>query len=137
MCGPPDLERLDWLQDEQQNLTAASRYSTPPNQAWRKVKGTSRLRGKDHQALQSLAAWREQLAIEKNQPRKWILKDEVLVDLCKMIPREIQELSELRGLPNSIIDNYGDKIIDALNRLEQFTSPPIRPKVTKLTFSLA
>lgn len=128
-----DLERLDWLQDEQQNLTAASRYSTAPNQAWRKVKGTSRLRGKHHQALQSLAAWREQLAIEKNQPRKWILKDEVLVDLCKMIPREIQELSELRGLPNSIIDNYGDKIIDALNRLEQFTSPPIRPKVTKLT----
>ncbi len=128
-----ELGRLNWLRDEQQNLTQASRYSTPPNRAWLKVKGSSRLKGKHHQALQSLACWREQIAVQKNQPRKWILKDEVVVDLCKMMPGDLQELSELRGLARSTIENYGDSIIEALHEFHQFAPEATSPRTAKLT----
>lgn len=80
------LNRLDWLEADFASLANANRYLPMPDQAFRRVKDSQRLRGVKLAVLQQLAAWRELRAIKLNKPRKWILPDELLVVLAERLP---------------------------------------------------
>ncbi len=87
-----DLGRLDWLEADFAALSEPHRYLSIPDQAWRRVKDSQRLRGVKLAVLQLLAAWREMRAIQVNRPRKWILPDELLVLLAERMPPTTSEV---------------------------------------------
>jgi len=72
--------KLDWLMLEGLDLSDINLYSPNLEQAWKKVKGLSRLPKSSHQKAAQLAAWRESQAIERNKPRKWIMSDNQLIN---------------------------------------------------------
>jgi ribonuclease D len=90
--------RLQWLTEDFEALTDSQRYLPDPEGQWQRVKGASRLRGVQLAALQTLAAWREETAIAEDKPRRWILKDEALLELARQMPRDGQRLRRIRGL---------------------------------------
>jgi ribonuclease D len=45
-----------------------------------------------------LAEWREQVAKKDNRPKNWIIRDELLLDMAKLQPLNLQALSEIRGI---------------------------------------
>ena len=106
-----EKNRSHWLNEDFAILTSSETYQTDPQSAWRKVKGFGRLKGMQLAILQRLAAWREQRAINSNRPRRWILKDDVLLDLSKLAPESIDKFSMIRGIEPSTIKRYSDALL--------------------------
>lgn len=103
--------RLHWLDDDFESLTNVSTYTVDPVTIWKKIKGAGRLKGVQLAILQKLADWREERAIKSNRPRRWIIKDEVMLDLAKLAPETMQKMSLIRGLESSTIERHGKAII--------------------------
>lgn len=106
-----ELGREDWLKADFDELVNPVRYSNPPEEAWLRVKGGNRLRGVQLAVLRSLAAWREQQAQQGNRPRRWVLKDEVLLDLSKQMPADEARLRRIRGLEETSVQRHGATIL--------------------------
>lgn len=113
------MDRLDWLQEDFDALTQPSFYQTLPEKAWRKVKGANRLRGVQPTLLKALAAWRERRAQDSDKPRRWIMKDEVLLDLARLMPDKQVKLNRIRGLETSTIKRHGDELITLIVEAKQ------------------
>jgi len=82
-----------------------------PQQAWRRVKGISRLKGASLAVLQALAAWREQRAQDKDLPRGWLLKDEVMIDLARHRPASPEALGTVRGVSERLVSRHGAELL--------------------------
>ena len=106
-----DKERIHWLDDDFARLSDAKTYKPAPENAWRRVKGFGRLKGVQLAILQNIAAWREQRAIKSNRPRRWILKDDVLLDLAKLAPKSLDKFDLIRGLEANTIKRYGEALL--------------------------
>jgi len=117
-----ELGREQWLQTDFDALTDATRYSNPPEEAWLRVKGSNRLKGVQLAILQALAAWREEQAQQNNRPRRWILKDEVLLDMAKQAPQAADRLRRIRGLEDGTVQRHGEALIKLIAEAK------IRPK---------
>jgi ribonuclease D len=111
-----EKNRLHWLDDDFASLTNSDTYEPDPAMMWKKIKGAGRLKGVQLAILQKLAEWREARAIESNRPRRWILKDEVMLDLAKLTPETTQKLSVIRGLESGTIQRHGKTLIDIVAR---------------------
>ena len=104
--------RLAWLEAEFAPYEQLERYqSTPPN-AWKRIRGLEKLRPKALSIIQQLAAWREQQAQDKDLPRNWIIKDEIMIDIARLAPQKIDALSAIRGMPPKTVERYGQKLIE-------------------------
>lgn len=86
-----------WLNQEMERLADPSHYATDPEQAWHRVRVSSR-KPDALGRLKALAAWRECEAREKNLPRGRIVKDETLADIATHPPRQQEDLGKVRGL---------------------------------------
>ncbi|MGV6825738.1 MAG: ribonuclease D [bacterium] len=113
------LDRLQWLVDDFAELANPVIYNPNPMDLWKRVKGRQQVHGKKLAVLQQLTAWREQQAVAKNLPKKWILKDEVMIDIAKRLPKNSGQLSKIRGMEPGSVRKIGDKLIalvqDGLN----------------------
>jgi len=126
--------RLAWLNDELAALTDERRYRTEPGDAWQRLKGTDRLKADQFSVLKALAAWREERAMAIDRPRQWLLRDETLMDIARLRPKDRQALSRLRGLNGKMLDRYGDTLITLVkNALAgRHHPPPSRQRPTPL-----
>ncbi|PCJ30328.1 MAG: ribonuclease D [Gammaproteobacteria bacterium] len=103
--------RTHWLDEDFAVLTNSDTYRADPDSIWRKVKGFGRLKGQQLAILKGLAAWREQRAVKSNRPRRWILKDDILLDLAKLAPDTIDKFSMIRGFEAHSIKRLGDYLL--------------------------
>lgn len=92
------LGRREWLDFDFAQLMEASHYQVDVTSIWKKVKGNQKLKGIQLAILQSLAAWREQTAQQRNRPRRRILPDEALVDMARLKPDTADKIKRLRSL---------------------------------------
>jgi ribonuclease D len=109
-----DKGRQSWLQDDFAELTDEKNYVNSPLNAWQRVRQTSVLKGVQLAVLRALTAWREERAKAVNRPRKWIVSDEVLVDLAKRMPETEEQLSKLRGLEAQTIKSHGATLLELI-----------------------
>jgi ribonuclease D len=107
-------DRLQWLAVDFADLADPATYIPDPMRVWRKIKGRQPLRGNQLAILQHLAAWREERARQLDRPRKWILKDEVLVDLARRAPKDLTGLGKIRGLEPGVIRNQGEALLELI-----------------------
>lgn len=91
-------KRLGWLNEDFADLTDIRRYKNPPLELWRRVRQVNTLKGVQLAALRALVAWREERAKAMNRPRKWILGDDVLLDMARHLPVKPEQLRKIRGL---------------------------------------
>lgn len=90
-------DRLSWLGPEMAALTDAAHVTRDPQQAYLHLKRSSSLTRKQLAVAREVCAWRESTAARRNVPRKWVVTDEVLVELCKRVPRTVERLRRIRG----------------------------------------
>jgi ribonuclease D len=86
-------------------------YSNPPEDAWLRVKGGSRLKGAALAVLQALAGWRETLAQQRDRPRGWILRDDALLEIARHRPASLEALGRIRGMQEAFIRHNGEQVI--------------------------
>lgn len=119
-----EKDRLTWLAPAFADLCKAALYSNPPELAWKRIRAAKKLKGASLSILQALAHWREAQAQTKNIPRGWLIKDEILIEICKLKPASIKVLSSIRGISDKFSDKYGDTIIQmVVDAIEQKPSP--------------
>ena len=108
------LDRNEWLVTECIELTDAETYQIDKTTLWRRVKDHRRLSGARLAVLQALASWREERAMHENQPRKWILSDELLIALAQHMPESHVELAGLVTNPANAIKRYGKSLLEVI-----------------------
>ena len=113
--------RLAWLEADFSELVDVRLYSNPPEQAWRRVRQANTLKGVQMAVLQALAAWREQRARSSNRPRKWIVSDDVLLELARRMPGDADALAKVRGLEPGVIKQHGAELISGIQSARELS----------------
>jgi len=106
--------QLSLLVEEFNALTQPALYDPEPGVMWKKIKSSKKLTGDPLEYLKKLAAWREITARDDNQPRKWVLSYHILVDLAKVQPHSMHDLSNVKGINNNIVNRHGVALLDIL-----------------------
>jgi len=129
------LGRLEWLEAEFERLTDPATYALEPMEMWKRVKGRQHLKGVRLAVLQQLAAWREEEALARDLPRRWVLKDELLLELARRCPKDHKTLSRVRGVDDALLRRHGDGLLASIRKgLEQPRQrwPKEKPRPAKL-----
>ncbi|MEM7729887.1 MAG: ribonuclease D [Pseudomonadota bacterium] len=129
-----DAGRLPWVMEEMAPQMEESLYTFDPEDAWQRLK-VRNPRKPYLAALRAAAAWREEQAIERDVPRRRVLKDDALYDLATQKPRTLDALGKLRGIPRGFerskpAKSLIDKLNDALDNAEDYA--PHVPKPTAM-----
>src|ERR1700733_10714173 len=120
-----NLGRLPWLEEELTSLQNPTDYFIAPEEAWLRIRSFKGLDPDRSRLAQSLAAWRERRADERNRPRGWILDDAVLRDIVVKVPRTLQELAGLADMQPGFIKHNGAEL---LNLIEAAQMPAVLPR---------
>jgi ribonuclease D len=107
--------RLEWLREDFQAMEDEDRYRTDVREVWRKLKGVSSLGGSKLSAVREIAAWRETVAQQRNLPRKWIIPDDLLVEVAKREPDSLEALFRIRGLKERLGKNWSKELLKAVS----------------------
>ncbi len=130
------LERLQttgrqhWIRDELAAMSQAENYRVDFSSLWQRLKGVQKLKGVKLQVASALSQWREETAQKQNKPRRWIVKDEVLVDIARRMPEIANDLNGIRDLPRDISNRYANTWI-ALVKEARRMDPDDWPKLDK------
>ncbi len=120
--------RLDWLAEELATLDNADALRVEPEDAWKKVKGLPALDAGRQRLAQSIAAWRERRAIDRNRPRGWILDDVSLREVVLRLPATLEELAALPEMQDSVVRKCGEDLLALVREAGIGNPPPALPR---------
>lgn len=95
------LGRTSWVAEEHAMLADPASYTLAPERAWRKIR-VRRPTPRTIAILGALAAWREETAARRNQPRGWVVHNDALVEVAEQLPSTVEELARVRRLSASV-----------------------------------
>lgn len=90
-------DRLSWVGPEMAELCDVSRVRRDPSEAYLRLRRSGSLTRRQLALAREICAWRERAAAERDVPRKWVLSDEVVVEVCKRAPASLERLRRVRG----------------------------------------
>ena len=96
------LGRETWLKGEIDAVLFKNDEDVLPENRYKKLKKVSILKPKQLACAKFFAAWRETTAMQRNIPRRWLLPDEQIVEACKLMPRNVDQLYSIRGISKKI-----------------------------------
>lgn len=89
--------RLAWVTPEIAQLTDPARFDRDPRTAYKRLRRQGTLTRRQMAIAREVCAWREKRAMGANVPRKWILSDEVVIELCRLAPHNPSRVRQIRG----------------------------------------
>lgn len=108
------MGRLLWLREDFELMEDESSYKVDPRELWRKLRGGMMLKGRQLAVARELAAWREETAIARNLPRKWVLQDELIVEAAKREPKTTEALYRIRGLRERLGQKWAKEVLERI-----------------------
>lgn len=140
-------DRLSWVKPEMDAHTNLDQYRRDPYQAYIRLKRSGSLTRRQLAIAQEICAWREETAAKRDVPRKWILSDEIIIELCRRAPTSSERLKKIRGTeqisPGGIIHlldaiKRGQKVpADQCPKIEHHSHPSVGSEgVVELMYSL-
>lgn len=126
--------RLEWLQKDFDEMSDLATYAPAPENLWKRVRGSQKLSSPQLAVLRGLAVWREERAQASNRPRRWILKDEVMVDIARRSPVNLENLAKIRGVEDRLLNQQGEKLLQVIAEAKA-TDPqgwPVRAQSQRL-----
>ncbi|MFK7857880.1 MAG: ribonuclease D [Granulosicoccus sp.] len=122
-----DLERMSWLQPEFAEWENPEKYDQPAGERWKKIRNIQRYKGESLAIIQDMAKWREIKARELNQPRNWLLKDDILLTLAQQRPDSDKELDHIRSLDRKTRERFGNELLAIIANGRGATPEPLPP----------
>ena len=89
-------DRLSWVLPEMEHLARDTAVSRDPRSAFMRLKRATSLTRRQLGVAREVCAWREQVAARRDIPRKWVLSDEVCLEICKRVPETEESLRRIR-----------------------------------------
>jgi ribonuclease D len=124
--------RLEWVHQDLHPYEQEEFYRREPREAWKRLARRKSLDPETIAILREVAAWREEVAAERDVPRSRVLTDDALFEIAKREPRKHSALTAIRNLPPRVVEIHGDEILArveaALNMpREEWPVPPAQP----------
>jgi ribonuclease D len=113
MCDLVEKNRLSWLQPELASVCDPSHYAHDPREAYKHVKRVTSLTRRQLAVCREVAGWREARAQDRDIPRKWVMTDEVVLELSKRGPKDAARLHKIRGT-EQVSGRDATAIVDAV-----------------------
>ena len=129
-----DAGRLEWVAPEFRAIEAIERYDQPAGERWKKVRNIARYKGAALSIVQALAEWRELKARETDQPRNWLMKDEIITTLAQQQPASRADLDHIRGLDRRTREAYAAELLALIGEAKEREPEPV-PAFRKKTKS--
>lgn len=123
-----ELGRENWLKEDFEQLMNPELYDIPPENAWLKIRGKNKLTGKQLAIVQVLAEWRELAAKKSNKPKNWILRDEVILDMAKLQPTNMQAIAEIRGINDGFVRRSGQQLCQLIKKAQDMPGLKLKAK---------
>jgi ribonuclease D len=119
--------RLSWLAEECR-LVCQARVAEKEGPLFLSFKGAGKLKGRNLAILELLLQMRDQQAKELDRPPFKVISGETLLEVAEKRPRNLNELSSIKGMTPGQIHRYGDSLLAAVatalvipeNELPQF-----------------
>lgn len=111
-------DRLSWVAPDMAAATAPSVFMRDARRAYVHLKRASSLTRKQLAVAREICAWREDLAEQRNIPRKRILTDEVVLELCRRGAQRRDDIREIRGTEHVSTKDLQD-LFEAMSRGKQ------------------
>lgn len=93
-----EVGRVGWVTEACEELRAKPVSGQHPDDAWARLKDVRGLRPRPRAVAQSIAAWRERTAMERNVPVRQVLPDLAILGISQRQPSDEKELSQARGV---------------------------------------
>jgi len=124
-------DRLSWVAAEMQGLTDPALYDTSPENAWKRLK-PRKTASKYLSVFKAVAAWREETAQQRDQPRGRILKDEAIDELASQAPTDADAMNRLRSVPKGFAGSrFGPDLLAVIREAlanPDATAPAVEPR---------
>jgi len=111
--------RYGWMEKDLRVMSDPASYQVDMALLWKRLKGVQKLKGEKLQIASELVQWREQIAQRQNRPRRWIVKDEAIVDIARQKPADIEALSRIRDLSDKTANRHGDKLLQIVGHAKR------------------
>ena len=108
--------REHWLDDEFAELADPTRYEISPRERYRKLKRVNQLSARQLSAAREVSEWREEVAMRRDIPRKWVLGDEQIVEACRKGAENLDQLFMIRGVREKLSTSDARKVVGAIVR---------------------
>lgn len=123
-------DRSHWVAEEMATLLDPATYSVDPDDAWQRLKLRVR-KPIEFGALKAVAKWREEVAQERNVPRRRILKDDAIYELAQQRPTSLDGLARLRAVPRGFEKQpYARGLVEAIKAVTELPNNAL-PKLPK------
>jgi ribonuclease D len=107
--------RTAWMQDEMQAWQDEVEESFI-RKRWRRVSGLSGLSRRELAIARELWHWRDSVAESRDMPPKRVLRDDLLVELCKRKSADERQISAIRGMQRSDLRHILRGLSEAIQR---------------------
>jgi ribonuclease D len=107
--------RTSWMQDEMQ-LWQSDVEESFVRKRWRRVAGLSGLSRRELAIARELWHWRDGVAESRDMPPKRVLRDDLLVELCKRKSADERQISAIRGMQRSDLKHILRGLSEAIQR---------------------
>lgn len=110
-----ELGRLSWNVEEHSGLIQKWLAEDPDREPWRKLRGLGGLDGRQLTAVREIYQWRETWAHKVNRPARFLLRDDLIIELARRMPISEKDVSVVRGVSRHDLDG----IIGAVQRARE------------------
>jgi len=127
------LGRLEWAREEFDRLEGTKWDPDDGSQAFLRIKGARDLTRRELALLRELVPWRDSVARDLDRATFRVMGNEVLLEIARTAPRNVQQLAGLKGMPRGILDRGGAAILAAVQRGLEIAEEhlPRFPRATK------
>ena len=102
-----DAEMAAWQDDVAESFT---------RKRWRRVSGLNGLSRRELAIAREVWHWRDALAEQRDMPPKRVLRDDLLVELCKRKSADTRQISAIRGMQRSDLRHILPGLATAIER---------------------
>lgn len=110
-----EKDRLGWVLPEMEAISDPSRFVRDPSESFLRLKRVSSLTRRQLAVAREVCLWREKAASSRNVPRRWLMSDEAVIELCRRTPTSLPRLRRIRGL-EQVSEADARAIVDAVSR---------------------
>jgi ribonuclease D len=107
-----DKNRYPWIEDDLLAMTSITNYQMETADLWRRLKGVQKLKGVELQIARHLCQWRENMAQQKNLPRRWVVKDDLIIEIARLKPAKTTDMVSIRDINERFIDKHGNRLLE-------------------------
>jgi ribonuclease D len=110
--------RLEWAREEFATAVKKAIADDATVERWRKIKGIGALDRRALAVAREVYGWRDRFAERLNRPPRFLMRDDLLIEIARRAPTHLDDLHALRGLPRG----QEEAILEAIRRAKSL--PP-------------